>query len=68
MAENATDHQPIPGERDPHTLTRAEPHAIGGGGFGAHLPHADRELSMDAETIHDREIEGGGGERKRGRK
>jgi hypothetical protein len=62
------DHEAIPGERDPQNLTKPEPHAIGAGGYGAHLPHPERELPMDEETLHDREIEGGGAESERGRR
>jgi hypothetical protein len=59
------DHEPIPGERDPDNLTGLEPGVFGGGGYGAHVPRPERELPMDDETLHDREIEGGGGEKER---
>ena len=62
------DHEPIPGERDPANITGSQTGTIGGGGVGAHNPSPNRAIGMDDETVHDREIEGGGAESERGRK
>ena len=60
------DHEPIPGERDPDTLTGSQTGTIGGGGFGAHNPSPNRAIGMDDETLAERAREGGGA-RDRGR-
>lgn len=52
--------EPIPGERDPTTLTHREPGAIGGRSSGADTPPPDTRLWMDPETARLHEIEGGG--------
>jgi hypothetical protein len=52
--------EPIPGERDESTRTRRQPGSIGGRFWGADTPPGDPTRVMDAATIHDREIEGGG--------
>jgi hypothetical protein len=62
------DHEPIPGERDPENITGSQTGTIGGGGVGAHNPSPNRAIGMDDETVHDREIEGGGAESERGKK
>ena len=50
----------IPGAYDRSTLTHRQPGSMGGGPFGsAHIP-SDLS-SMDAATIAERELEGGGG-------
>jgi hypothetical protein len=53
--------EPIPGERDPSTLTRRLPGAIGGRFSGADTPPSAPDALMDEATKHDRKIEGGGG-------
>ena len=50
----------IPGERDATTLTHRESGAMGGRWNGADIPPAPIDVMLDAETIHDHEIEGGG--------
>jgi len=55
--------EPIPGERDASTLTHRQPGAIGGRFSGADAPPVDPRRLMDAATMHDRELEGGGGGR-----
>jgi hypothetical protein len=61
------DHEPIPGERDPDTLTGSQTGTVGGGGFGAHNPSPTRATGMDDETVAEREREGGGAPRERRR-
>lgn len=55
-------YEPIPGERDATTLTSRLPGAMGGRFSGADTPSSDPANLMDAATIHDRVLEGGGGE------
>ena len=55
----------IPGAYDRTTLTHHQPGSMGGGAFGADLP-AGPSL-MDAATIAERELEGGGALRERRR-
>jgi hypothetical protein len=52
--------EPIPGERDPGTLTWREPGAIGGRFSGADNPPSDPSAWMDEETRRQHTIEGGG--------
>lgn len=54
--------EPIPGTRDASTLTSREPGAIGGRFSGADTPSADAADLMDPATLHDRQLEGGGGD------
>jgi len=51
--------EPIPGERDPSTLTHREPGSIGGEPYGADIPAVPPDWE-DAETRRQHEIEGGG--------
>src|SRR6185436_10321599 len=48
----------IPGAYDRTTLTHRLPGAMGGGAFGSGMPSGPS--SMDAATIAERELEGGG--------
>jgi hypothetical protein len=52
--------EPIPGARDASTLTYRQPGSIGGRFSGADTPPADPTRLLDEDTIHDRELEGGG--------
>ena len=52
--------EPIPGERDASTLMYRQPGSIGGRFSGADTPPVDPTRLMDEQTIHDRELEGGG--------
>jgi hypothetical protein len=52
--------EPIPGARDASTLTYRQPGSIGGRFSGADTPPADPTHLLDAATIRDRELEGGG--------
>lgn len=52
----------IPGEHDADTLMSRQPGAMGGRPSGADTPSPDPHDLMDDATIHDRKIEGGGGE------
>ncbi len=52
--------EPIPGERDRSTLTHRQPGSIGGRFWGADAVAVDPTTLMDAATIHDRRLEGGG--------
>jgi hypothetical protein len=52
--------EPIPGERDASTLMYRQPGSIGGRFSGADTPPVDSTRLMDEQTIHDRELEGGG--------
>ena len=54
--------EPIPGERDASTLTRRQPGAMGGRFSGADTPSVDPAHLMDPATLHDRQLEGGGGD------
>ena len=55
-----TEPEPIPGERDRSTLTGRQPGAIGGRPSGADTPSSEPDVLMDAATVHDRVLEGGG--------
>lgn len=57
-------HEPIPGERDPATLTTREPGAIGTSS-GAELPEADPRASLSEDHIEELRRDGGGLSRKR---
>ena len=52
--------EPIPGARDTSTLTTRQPGSIGGRFSGADTPSSDPRRLLDEDTIHDRELEGGG--------
>jgi hypothetical protein len=62
-----TSADPVPGARDPTTLTHREPGAIGGRPNGADIPPIPPEWEDDS-TRHEHELEGGGGERERRQK
>jgi hypothetical protein len=51
---------PIPGERDPTTLTTREPGAIGGRFNGADLPPLREDQTLDEAERQDRRLEAGG--------
>jgi hypothetical protein len=55
----------IPGAYDRTTLTYRQPGSIGGAAFGSAMPSGPS--SMDATTIAERELEGGGPVRERRR-
>ena len=57
-------HEPIPGERDPATLTAREPGAIGTMS-GAGLPKADPRASLSEDDIEELRRDGGDVSRKR---
>jgi hypothetical protein len=57
--------EPIPGERERDTLSATQPATVGGVGFGADLPGADNEATMDERTAHEHEVEGGGADSQR---
>ncbi|HEY6362327.1 MAG TPA: hypothetical protein VIX63_14545 [Vicinamibacterales bacterium] len=59
-------HEPIPGERDPETLTSREPGGIGTLS-GAGLPRVDARTWLTEEDIEELQREGGGSQRKRKR-
>ena len=59
-------HEPIPGERDPGTLTTREAGAIGTFS-GAELPKADPRASLSEDDIEELRRDGGGLSRKRKR-
>jgi hypothetical protein len=59
-------HEPIPGERDPGTLTAREPGAIGTLS-GAQLPQTDARASLSEDDIEELRRDGGGLSRKRKR-
>lgn len=66
-ARNAAAERLIPGAYDRSTLTHRQPGSMGGAAFGS----ADIQggpSSMDASTIAERELEGGGGVSERRRK
>jgi hypothetical protein len=50
---------PIPGERDPTTLTTREPGAVGGRFNGADLPSLPEDQTLDDGERADRRLEGG---------
>lgn len=52
--------EPIPGERDPTTLTHREPGAMGGRFSGDDTPPPDRRTWLDEETAREHRREGGG--------
>ena len=52
-------HEPIPGERDPSTLTHREPGAVSGQFAGADIP-PQRPDWLDRRTAFEHELEGGG--------
>lgn len=52
--------EPIPGERDPSTLTKREPGAVSGQFSGADIPPAEHLDWLDDDTVHEHELEGGG--------
>ena len=51
---------PIPGERDPSTLTHRDPGAVGGQFSGADIPSPNPEQWLDEGTARERAREGGG--------
>ena len=53
-------HEPIPGERDPGTLTHRQAGAMTGRFNGADAVTDGLEETLDRTTKHDRELEGGG--------
>ena len=53
----------IPGASDRTTLTHRQPGSMGGGAFGSDMPSGPS--SMDAATIAEHELEGGGSVRQR---
>lgn len=53
--------EPIPGERDPSTLTHREPGAMGGRFSGDDTPPPDPRAWLDEETAREHRREGGGG-------
>jgi hypothetical protein len=53
----------IPGAYDRTTLTHRQPGSMSGGAFGSNTPNGPS--SMDAATIAERELEGGGSVRER---
>jgi hypothetical protein len=63
VPDTAAVREPIPGERDATTLTHREVGAMGTL-FNANAPQSSNS-TLDEETLHDREIEGGGEERER---
>jgi hypothetical protein len=66
VAHETLSHEPIPGERDPDTLTAREPGAIGTLS-GAQLPHADPRALLTDDEIEEFRRDGGGVSRKRKR-
>jgi len=48
----------IPGAYDRTTLTHRQPGSMGGAAFGSESPNGP--ITMDAATIAERELEGGG--------
>ena len=59
-------HEPIPGERDPATLTTREPGAIGTLS-GSQLPQTDARALLSEDDIEELRRDGGGLSRKRKR-
>ena len=66
VAHETLSHEPIPGERDPETLTAREPGAIGTFS-GAQLPAVDPRASLNDDEIEELRRDGGGASRKRTR-
>ena len=64
VAHETLSHEPIPGERDPKTLTSREPGAMGTV-FGAELPQVDPHAWLTDEDIEELRREGGGSSRDR---
>jgi hypothetical protein len=56
----AEPHAPIPGERDPSTLTHREPGAVGGQFAGADIPAPNPKEWLDDRTAREHAREGGG--------
>ena len=52
-------HDPIPGERDPKTLTHREPGAVSGQFAGADIPSQPPDW-LDRRTAYEHALEGGG--------
>jgi hypothetical protein len=52
-------HVPIPGERDPTTLTHREPGAMGGRLTGEDVPSPDPSVVLDEKTAREHRREGG---------
>ena len=63
VAHETLSHEPIPGERDPGTLTAREPGAIGTLS-GAQLPGTDPRASLTEDDIEEFRRDGGGVSRK----
>jgi hypothetical protein len=59
-SSHAGAHEPIPGERDRTTLPPAEPATAGATGFGADLPAADADPTVDRAAADRNRWEGGG--------
>jgi hypothetical protein len=59
-AEPGSPREPFPGERERDTLTTTEKGSVGGTGFGADLPSVNPHATLDEQTAHEHEIEGGG--------
>jgi hypothetical protein len=66
LGHETLSHEPIPGERDPATLTAREPGAIGTAS-GADLPTADPRASLTEDDLEELRRDGGGLSRKRTR-
>jgi hypothetical protein len=60
QSEDADTPELIPGERDTSTFARSTPGIIAGTGFGDGQPSSDLSQTMDEETRHEHEWEGGG--------
>ena len=60
LSTTASRHEPIPGERDPTTLTHRLPGAMTAS-FSGDDTHMDLDATMTEETKREREREGGGG-------
>ena len=54
-----SDHQPIPGERDPHNLTEREKGSMGGQFAGADIPQESHLPWLDTITAEEHAREGG---------
>jgi hypothetical protein len=63
----AAGNEPIVGERDASTLTARWAGAMGGRPSGADTPPSTGDVLLDADTKHDRELEGGGRRERRAR-
>jgi hypothetical protein len=66
VEHEALTHEPIPGERDPATLTAREPGAIGTFS-GAELPRADARAWLSEDDVEELRRDGGGVSSKRKR-